>query len=447
MPFIPNTEPEKRKMLTDIGVDKFEDLLVNVPENLRLKRPLQLPEPLSEFEVTQLLAAVAEKNKNIQDAICFLGGGAYDHYIPAAVGHITSRSEFYTAYTPYQPEVSQGTLQVIYEYQSMICALTGMDASNASMYDGASALAEAALLAYNHTGRNEIIVSKTVNPLYIEVLKTYCHGQSIKVQVVDYEDGVTKLSALKEKISNTTAAVVIQHPNFFGCLEDVSDISALTHEAGVLLISSVDPISLGILQPPSTYNADIATGEGQALGNSVSFGGPYLGIFAAKAELIRKMPGRIAGQTEDTQGRRGFVLTYQTREQHIRREKATSNICTNQALNALAATVYMSLMGKHGIKSVAKLCLQKSHYLAEQISKLPGFELTFSKPFFKEFTVTTPVPPVNILKQLIKKGIFAGVALKQYNLGLDNSLLIAVTEKRTKEEMDTFIANLKEIIK
>ncbi len=444
MPFIPNTEEEKRSMLKDIGVDKFEELLVNIPENVRLKGSLKLPEPLSEFEVTKALAALADKNRNLIDTISFLGGGAYDHYIPAAIGHITSRSEFYTAYTPYQPEVSQGTLQVIYEYQSLICRLFGMDASNASMYDGASALAEAALLAYNHTGRKKIVVSASVHPYYLDVLRTYCHGQSISVKVVGTENGCTDVSKLRELVGETTAAVIVQHPNFFGNLEQVTEISALAHEAGALLIASVDPISLGILQPPSTYDADIATGEGQALGNSISFGGPYLGIFTAKKELVRKMPGRIAGLTEDTQGRRGFVLTYQTREQHIRREKATSNICTNQALNALAATVYLSLMGKFGIKRVANLCLQKSHYLAERIAQLPGFELTFSKPFFKEFVVSTPLPAEDILRTLLDKKIFGGIALARFFPELKNRLLISVTEKRTKEEMDIFLSCLSE---
>jgi len=444
MPFIPNTEEELNAMLKEIGVDSFEELLCNIPKNIRLEGPLDLPKPLSEFEVTKLIAEKAAQNKNTTDNVCFLGGGAYDHYIPAAVDHIISRSEFYTAYTPYQPEVSQGTLQVIYEYQSMICELTQMEVSNASMYDGASALAEAALVAYNSTRRTELVISKSINPNYLEVIKTYCHGQNIKIHVIDLHNGVTNLEKLKEAVSENTAAVILQHPNFFGCLEDVVKAGQLAHEKGALFITSNDPVSLGILEPPGAYDADIATGEGQALGNTLSFGGPYIGLFTSKKELMRKVPGRIAGQTVDSKGRRGFVLTYQTREQHIRRDKATSNICTNQALCALAATVYMALMGKYGIKTVASLSAQKSHYLAEKIKQLPGYEIAFSQPFFKEFTVRTPVKPDEIINKLAEKGIFSGIALNEFDVGCDDCMLIAVTEKRTIEEMDAFVAALGE---
>ncbi|MBC7186028.1 MAG: aminomethyl-transferring glycine dehydrogenase subunit GcvPA [Calditrichaeota bacterium] len=445
MPYLPCTDDERNEMLKAIGVNKFEELLAPIPEELRLKKPLNLPAPLSEYEVTRLLAEMAQQNTTVNEAICFLGGGAYDHFVPAAVGHITSRPEFYTAYTPYQPEVSQGTLQAIYEYQSMICALTGMDASNASMYDGASALAEAALLAFSHTQRREILVSRAVNPFYLETIRTYCHGQGIEVHLVDLDDGATEVDNLKGLISEKTAAVVVQHPNFYGCLEEVEELAAVTHQAGALFITSNDPISLGLLQPPGSYGADIATGEGQALGTPLSFGGPYLGIFATKQELVRRMPGRIAGQTVDSEGRIGYVLTYQTREQHIRREKATSNICTNQALVALAATVYLALMGKHGLGTVANLCLQKSHYLAEEIAKIPGFRLRFGRPFFKEFVVEAPFPAEQIVDKLVAQGILAGVPLGRFERSMANCLLIAVTEKRTRAEMDRLLSALRQL--
>ncbi len=443
MPFLPSTEEERAQMLKAIGVKEFAELLTPIPEGLRLKGPLSLPEPLSEYEVTRLLAELARQNTTTGQAVCFLGGGAYDHFVPAAVGHITARPEFYTAYTPYQPEVSQGTLQAIYEYQSMVCMLTGMEASNASMYDGASALAEAALVAFHHTQRREILVSRAVNPFYLETVRTYCHGQGIEVHLVDLEDGATEVENLKGLISDQTAGVIVQHPNFYGCLEDVAQLAAIAHEAGALFITSNDPISLGLLQPPGSYGADIATGEGQPLGVPLSYGGPYLGIFATRQELVRRMPGRIAGQTVDAEGRTGYVLTYQTREQHIRREKATSNICTNQALVALAATVYLALMGKHGLRAVANLCLQKSHYLADEICQVPGFRLKFGRPFFKEFVVETPMPAEKIVEALSEKGIMAGLALGRFEAGMGNCLLVAVTEKRTKAEMDRFVAALR----
>ena len=444
MPFIPNTDQDRQQMLREIGVEKFDDLLENVPEHLRLKGKLELPKPLSELEVSVLLKEIAAENLTANTHISFLGGGVYDHFIPAAVGHITSRSEFYTAYTPYQAEVSQGTLQAIYEYQSIICELTAMDVANASMYDGGSALAEAALLAHAHTRRKEILVSATVNPRYIEIIKSYCHGQGIDVIVVNAELGVTNLKELEDKISTNTAAVIVQHPNYFGCLEQVGKMAEITHSAGSLFVTSNDPISLGILEPPGSYGTDIATGEGQCLGNPMYFGGPGLGIFATSKKLVRRMPGRVAGATVDTQGRRGFVLTLQTREQHIRREKATSNICTNQALNALAGTVYLALMGKYGIKQVANLCVQKSHYLADKIAELDGFDLAFAKPFFKEFVIKTSCPAEQVVAEMQSEGFFAGIPLKESDVAANNLLLCAVTEKRTKEEMDKFVKILRE---
>lgn len=442
MPFIPNTDKDRADMLKTIGVAKFDDLIANIPESARLGRILDLPRPLSEYEVTRELEQTAARNMNTRQAISFLGGGAYDHFIPAVVDHIISRSEFYTAYTPYQPEVSQGTLQVIYEYQSLICELTAMDVANASMYDGGSALAEAVLLAAAHTQRNQVLVSKCVNPFYLEIIQTYCKGRGIQVDIIDSLEGVTDLKNLNEKLSPQTAAVIIQHPNFFGYLEDMKTISEQIHAAGALFLATVDPISLGILEPPGAYGVDVAVGEGQSLGNSLNFGGPYLGIFTANKNLVRKIPGRIAGITADLQGRRGFVLTLQTREQHIRREKATSNICTNQALCALAATVYLALMGQNGLKTIANLCLQKSHYLAEAIAKLPGFTLPFQQPFFKEFVVRPPIAPEQVIDILVTKNIFAGIPLKRFNIGMDDCMLCTVTEKISRAEMDKFVEEL-----
>jgi glycine dehydrogenase subunit 1 len=443
MPFIPNTDADRKAMLDRIGVKDFEELIENIPGELRYRQDFKLPEPLSELEIGREVQHKTRCNQGITDTVSFLGGGAYDHFIPAAIGHIILRSEFYTAYTPYQPEVSQGTLQAIYEYQSMVAELMAMEVANASMYDGGSALAEAALMAAAETGKNNILVSQTVHPHYRQIIRTYCHGQKIPVNSVGIQNGITDLTDLAEKIDDQTAAVIVQHPNFLGNLEEVFEIGQITHEKGALLVTSNDPISLGLLEPPGKYDTDIATGEGQCLGNSLNFGGPYLGIIAAKMELLRRMPGRIAGATVDKNGKRGFVLTFQTREQHIRREKATSNICTNQALNALAASVYLALMGKQGIQDVATLCLQNSHYLADQIQKLDGFKLAYNKPFFKEFVVTTPVPPKEIIDRLILQQIFAGIDLSQFDFGLNDGLLIAVTEKRTKDEMDMFVDALK----
>lgn len=443
MPFIPNTDRERQEMLKVIGVSSFEDLIKSIPESIRFHGKLNLPAPLSEQRIYELLREIAHKNKPISEYLCFLGGGAYDHFIPAAVEHIISRPEFYTAYTPYQPEVSQGTLQTIYEYQTMICNLTGMEVANASLYDGGSALAEAALMACSHTNRKQLVLSRGINPHYLEVIKTYCQGQNIIIKEADIEEGVTDVGRLKSIVDEKTAGVIVQHPNFFGCLEEVEEIGELAHQKGALFITSNDPISLGILKPPGEYGADIATGEGQPLGNPLSFGGPYLGIFAARKGLVRKMPGRIVGATLDTQGRRGFVLTLQTREQHIRRERATSNICTNQALNALAATVYLALMGKQGIREVADLCLQKSHYLAREIEKIDGFGLKFKRPFFKEFVLHTPISPGEIIRKLKEEKILAGVDLGRY--GWRNCLLVAVTEKRTKQDMDRYLEALRRV--
>jgi glycine dehydrogenase subunit 1 len=436
MPYIPNTDKNREEMLKRIGVKSFEELIADIPEEIRRKAELKLPTALSEMEAVKELKTMAGQNQPASGAISFLGGGAYDHYIPAAIDHILLRSEFYTAYTPYQAEVSQGTLQAIWEFQSLICNLTGMDAANASMYDGATALAEAGILACNHTKKKQLIISKSVHPNYRQLLKTYAQGAGIEIVEIGYSNGVTDIGALKQAVGDKTAGVLVQHPNFFGCLEPVEEIGDIAHGSKALFVVSVDPISLGVLKPPADYGADIVTGEGQPLGMPTSLGGPYLGLFAIKKDYMRLMPGRLVGLTTDVKGREGAVLTLQAREQHIRREKATSNICSNEALCALAATVYLSLMGQSGLKQVAELCLQKSHYLAEKLRP------AFAAPFFKEFVVKFDGNVPELLKKLEKDGIMGGTDLEKLYPELKGHLLIAVTEKRTRAELDLLVSNL-----
>jgi glycine dehydrogenase subunit 1 len=447
MPFIANTDDDRRAMLAVIGAKNFEELISYIPESARFKGELNVPLAHSEFEVTEALRRLAGRNANTSTHVSFLGGGAYDHYVPAAVGHLLLRPEFFTAYTPYQPEVAQGTLQVIYEFQSMICELTGMYAANASMYDGGSALAEAMLMAHAATGRKKFVLSNAVHPNYRRILRTYSHGQSLAFADVDATaSGVTEIAAVNSAIDKDTAAVIVQHPNFFGNLESVYELAELAHRHEALFVVSIDPISLAILEPPGKYGADIVVGEGQCFGGSLNYGGPYLGIFATTEKNIRRMPGRIAGVTVDGQGRRGFALTLQTREQHIRREKATSNICTNQALLATAATIYLSLMGKQGLREIAEQSTQKAHYLAEQIGSISGCQLAFAEPFFKEFAVKLSRPASQVIASLIEKKILAGINLGQFYPKLSDYMLVAVTEKRTRAEMDGFAAMLKSVL-
>ena len=442
---IPNTDEDRKEMLSAIGVESFEDLLSNVPAEFLEVDFEEIGEGLSEYEVMKLLGDLASRNVHSGEAISFLGGGSYDHFVPSIIGEIISRSEYLTAYTPYQPEVAQGTLQAIFEYQSMICALTGMDVANASMYDGASALAEAGLLAVNQKKRNRLVIASTVNPAHRAVVKTYLQGADVELITVPQSDGLTDLKTLSDLVDSDTAGLLLQTPNFFGCIEDADEMAKIAHDNDALFIVSADPISLGILKKPGESGADIVVGEGQSLGSPTQFGGPYLGIFAAKMELVRRMPGRIAGQTWDVDGKRGFVLTLQTREQHIRRERATSNICTNQGIVMLSAAIYMALMGKEGISRVAELSTRKSHYLAEKINGLKGYELMFSAPFFKEFVVKTPVAPSKLIESLLDEKIFAGIDLSSYDYGLENCMLVCVTEKRTKEEMDKFVNSLSNV--
>lgn len=445
MPFIPNTDNDRKEMLETIGVSSIDDLLKHIPETIRLANGFDIPAGVSEYEALYEVQRMASANVASGLVSSFMGGGAYDHFVPSAVGALIGRSEFATAYTPYQAEVSQGTLQAIYEYQSMICNLTGMDVANASMYDCGSALAEAALLACAHTGRKEVLVAGKIHPSYLEIIRTYCAGQEISVVQVTSSMGVVLPDKIRAAVSEKTAAVIVQSPNFYGCLEDGFELGRIAHEAGALFIVAVDPISLGILAPPSEYGADVVVGEGQVFGNTLNFGGPYLGIFAVKEFLLRRIPGRLSGITVDAEGRRGFTLTVQTREQHIRRDKATSNICTNQGLSMLAATIYLALFGKEGLKQVADLCLQKAHYLADQIATVKGFRLKYSQPFFKEFVVETPRPAKEIIDRLAQRNILAGVDLSRFG-EKGNALLVAVTEKRSREEMDEFVAELRRVV-
>jgi glycine dehydrogenase subunit 1 len=444
MPFIPNTDADRREMLAAIGVQSFEELIAAVPAELRWQGTPSLPPGCSEMEVARELEGLAGQNATGSDAVSFLGAGAYDHFIPGAIAELLSRSEFYTAYTPYQAEVSQGTLTAIFEFQTLICQLTGMEVANASVYDGASGLGEAALMAHAVTGRRELVVAETVNPLYRRVLGTYTAGLGMVIREVPCPEGQVDPVALARLTGQKTAAVLIQHPNFLGILEPQDEIVRVVQEAGALAVVSADPVSLGVLKPPGEAGADIAVGEGQPLGIPQGFGGPLLGFLACRQELLRRMPGRLVGETTDAQGRRGFVLTLQTREQHIRREKATSNICTNHALCALAATMYLSLMGRGGVRGVAELCLQKSHYARDRICQISGFHPAFEKPFFREFVIRTPVPPGEVVAGLSARGLLAGVDLSGFGLGLDldDGLLVAVTEKRTRGEIDRLVREL-----
>ena len=438
--YIPNTGEQQQEMLEEIGVSCVNELFTDIPKNIRLNRDLDLPEPLSEMELIVHMRQLADKNVSADECACFLGAGAYDHYIPSVIQHLVRRQEFYTAYTPYQPEISQGTLQAIFEYQTMICRLTGMDVSNASMYDGATAVAEAAAMACRSTGRTDVIVSKTVHPQSREVLKTYSRFTGRQVVEWGYKDGRLDLEELEKLLSENTAAVIVQNPNFFGLIEDLSDLADMVHQNRSLLIVSCNPISLALLKPPGDMGADIVVGEGQPLGNPLSFGGPYLGFMAAKEKFMRRMPGRIVGETRDKEGRRGYVLTIQTREQHIRREKATSNICSNQALNALAAAIYLSTLGKSGLKKVAALCCQKAFYTYDELLKTGAFSPVFTGPFFNEFAVRYQHRDIGQLNsKLLNHGIIGGYPLERDYPELEGVWLVAVTEKRTRKEIDNFV--------
>ncbi len=438
-PYIPTTFEDEQKMLKSCNVSSIDDLFVDIPDDLKLNRELDLEESKSELEVSKIITELA--NKNVDDLTCFLGAGAYDHYIPSVINSIISRSEFYTAYTPYQAEISQGTLQAIFEFQSMIAEITKMDVANASMYDGATAAVEACLMAIGKTRKSKVVVAKTVHPETRKIIKTYLQVKDVEIVEVDYdkEYGTTDLNKLKESVGDDTACVLVQNPNFFGMIEDVDKIGSIARDNKAMYVMSVNPITLSVLKSPGEVGADIAVGDAQPLGNSLNFGGPYVGFLAIKAGLIRKMPGRVIGQTIDADGNRCYAITLQTREQHVRREKATSNICSNQGLNALTAAIYLATMGKRGYQEVAMQNMQKSHYACKKFDESKNFEPVFKGRFFNEFVVKCPIPVDELNEKLLDNKILGG-----YNLGndyeeLENCVLMCVTEKRTVKEIDNLV--------
>jgi glycine dehydrogenase subunit 1 len=443
MSYIATTDTQKKQMLEICGVDSIKKLFGDIPSELRPKS-FALPKGKSEFEIHSFFQQLA--SRNYSHLINFLGGGFYDHFIPAAIDALVSRSEFYTAYTPYQPELSQGTLQAIYEYQSDICRLTGLDISNASLYDGGTALYEACQMAISATGRRKIVIDGGVNPIYRKMILSYAANLSIEFVDVPVSHGQSDRDTIFKAIDDNTAVVLLQNPNFFGVIDDHSDIVERCHSKGILAAQSVYPIAMALLKTPGEQGFDIATGEGQSLGLPLSFGGPYLGFMSVKKDLARKMPGRIVARTTDTQNREGFVLSLQAREQHIRREKATSNICTNEALCALRAHIYLSLVGKDGFKAVASLCYNKANYAKERIKMIPGVEVMETSPTFNEFTVKLPMDAGECVGRLIDLGFAAGFPLGRYYKGMENYLLIAVTEKRTKFEIGKLAEALEAVL-
>lgn len=440
-PYLSQTEGDIQKMLEVIGIDSLEGLFTDIPEDMRLKKALDLPASKSEIEVRRMVGEMAKKNTSASDVPCFMGAGVYDHYIPSIIPAITGRSEFYTSYTPYQPEASQGTLQYIFEFQTMLCDLTGMDVANASVYDHSNAVVEAAIMCSVVAKKQRVIVSETLNPSARKALDTYAHAQGLEIVVAPAKDGATDPEALRGLVDDETSCVIAQSPNFFGIIEDLKELADITHTGKkAAFVASVDPISLGILEKPGALGCDVVIGEGQAMGIPMSFGGPYLGFMAATSKFMRKMPGRIVGQTVDRNGKRAFVLTLTAREQHIRRDKATSNICSNEGLNTLAATIYLATMGKKGLRHVAEQCVQKAHYLQKAL-EAKGYPLKFKRPFFKEFVVTGLTEDRQ--RELLKDAdIIGGFAPERYYADMKNEVMFAVTEKRSKEEMDALVRAL-----
>ncbi len=441
MAYVPNTEKQASAMLESIGKKSIEDLFVGIPESVRLKKPLNIEAGKSEFEVLEKLESLAEKNKIYKS--CFLGAGAYKHYIPAVVRHLTGRSEFVTAYTPYQAELSQGILKAIFEYQTTICELTGMDVSNAGVYDGAHAAAEATIM-FRERKRQKTLISAAAKPMVIETIETYCKTAGQPFVLIPTKDGKTDLQALAAELDDTVASVYVEYPNFYGLIEDVKAAGDLAHEAGAKLIVGSYPIALGLLKTPAELGADAAVGEAQPLGLPLSYGGPYLGYMAVPQAHMRKLPGRIAGKTADSQGRDAYVLTLQAREQHIRREKASSSICTNTALCALTATIYCAAMGKQGLQEVAEQCYSKAHYAAQEISAVKGYTLTYKGEFFNEFLTACPENPEELMERLGQNDILGGLPLE---IDGQNHMLWCVTEVNTKQEIDTLVELLKEGVK
>jgi glycine dehydrogenase subunit 1 len=444
MPYIPHTDADRREMLAAIGVERMDDLYTAIPESVRFP-VLDLPEPANEIEIMAEMQAASEANIETRHTACFLGAGAYNHFIPSAVDHILRRSEFYTAYTPYQPEISQGTLQAIFEYQSLIANLTGMDVSNASHYDGATALAEAVILSLNHhrKKRSKFVLSAGIHPHYRETIRTYMQG--LDLEIVGDETASESADDLIAQIDENTSMVAVQYPDFFGRIEDFTALGEAAKAAGALFTVVVNPLALGMLKPPSEFGADIVVGEGQPLGVPLSFGGPYLGIFAVREKFVRKMAGRIVGETVDSRGQRGFVLTLTPREQHIRREKATSNICTNQGLVALGSAVYLSLMGKAGLRKAAELSYQKAHHAANLIDEIDGYQVWKNAAFFNEFVVSCPRPVSEINEALLQEDILGGYDLGKSYPKFQDHMLIAVTEMNTVEEIEDLVKVLAEV--
>ncbi len=446
-PYIANNENDQQKMLKVIGVDSIDALFEDIPQSIRFNGRLNLAEPMSEIEVSKLVTGLAAQNTSATDLTCFLGAGAYDHYVPSIVDHLAGRSEFYTSYTPYQPEISQGTLRAIFEYQTMISNITGMEIANASLYDVQTAVTEAALMALSAVRKSDtILLSQGVHPESRQVLKTYCKNRGYTVVELPLVDGRTDSAALQDNLSDKVAAVIVQSPNFLGVIEDAQPLADITHQSKAQFIISVDPIALGYLKTPAEIGADIAVGEGQSLGNYMSYGGPYLGFIAATQKLARKMPGRIVGQSADHDGNRAFVLTLQAREQHIRRYKATSNICSNQGVMAVRATIYLATLGKKGQREVAEQCIAKSHYAQQKLTALAQVSAPFDAPFFKEFVISINKPVDVVNRALAEKGILGGYDLSKDYPELGNAMLVAVTEKRSKEEIDAFVAALEVIL-
>ena len=446
MSYVPHTEADRAQMLRDIGVQSIAELFEDIPEHLRFPE-LRLPGPMSEQEIRARLAELAERNRHAGQLPSFLGAGAYNHYVPAVVGYINQRGEFLTAYTPYQPELSQGTLQSIYEYQTMVCQLYDMEVANASMYDGATALAEGALMSIGATRRRKFVVAGTVHPAYRQVLATYTAGLNVEIVEAPLAAGTLRVEpdAVRGLVEGA-ACVVVQYPNFLGAIEDLATIGRVAHEADALFVVSAYPIAMGLLKPPGHFDADIAVGEGQCLGAGLSYGGPYLGLLACKQAFIRQMPGRLAGMTTDTGGTRGFVLTLQTREQHIRRERATSNICTNQGLIQLTATVYLALMGKEGLRATAELCYQKAHYLAKRLAGVAGVEILGGGPFFNEFVARLPRPAAAVNEALVEAGFLGGYDLSGDYPALGDAMLLCATELTSREDIDRFAEALAQVL-
>ncbi|MGM9927345.1 MAG: aminomethyl-transferring glycine dehydrogenase subunit GcvPA [Bacillus sp. (in: firmicutes)] len=439
--YLPMTENDQQEMLQAIGISTIDELFEDIPESVRFKGEYKIKKAKSESALTKELGALAAKNYDTKAYTSFLGAGVYDHYAPIIVDHVLSRSEFYTAYTPYQPEISQGELQAIFEFQTMICELTGMDVANSSMYDGGTALAEAATLSCGHTRRKKILISATVHPEYKDVVKTYAKGQYIDVVEIPYVDGVTDLNALTAEMNEDVAGVIVQYPNFFGRIEPLADFEPIVHEHKAMFIVNSNPLALGVLTPPGELGADIVVGDAQPFGIPAAFGGPHCGYFAVTSKLMRKVPGRLVGQTVDEDGQRGFVLTLQAREQHIRRDKATSNICSNQALNALAASVAMTALGKKGVKEMALQNIQRAYY-AKKALEAKGMEIVFEGPSFNEFVVKLPSSYESCSSKLLQSGIIGGYHLGLTYPELKDHMLVAVTELRTKEEIDTLAQEL-----